>query len=302
MEPGVPLNRMRASDVFPKGDAPIQVERLQADKLSYPPHDHDFFELTVVFRGTGIHRSIHGQEPFERGRAVVLRPGTWHELRQGKGLDVAICSFPADLLRHELAWTLEDPGLSYLFWRGPLSLDRRGLMALTLDDEALAACGDCLDRLEAIQRDPDPLRRGDRIALLLLLLGELARHTGPADRAPDQRSRKTHSVVVRGTEMLEQDLAQEWTLLELAARLRVSQGHLVRLFTRWTGLPPLAYLAHRRAETAALLLVSTDLPVGEVGERVGYPDANYFARRFRRHFGLSASGYRARFARGHDSP
>jgi hypothetical protein len=29
---------------------------------------------------------------------------------------------------------------------------------------------------------------------------------------------------------------------------------------------------------------------------VGWPDQNYFARRFKVHFGLSASGYRARFA------
>ncbi|HEY0688196.1 MAG TPA: hypothetical protein VGD71_26205 [Kribbella sp.] len=32
-----------------------------------------------------------------------------------------------------------------------------------------------------------------------------------------------------------------------------------------------------------------------MGEAVGWPDQNYFARRFKSHYGLSASNYRARF-------
>jgi hypothetical protein len=35
-----------------------------------------------------------------------------------------------------------------------------------------------------------------------------------------------------------------------------------------------------------------------VGRAVGWPDQNYFARRFKAHFGLSASAYRHRFTAG----
>jgi AraC family transcriptional regulator, L-rhamnose operon transcriptional activator RhaR len=58
----------------------------------------------------------------------------------------------------------------------------------------------------------------------------------------------------------------------------------------------MAYLARRRVEKAAGLLLHTDQPVTQIGRSVGWPDQNYFARRFKAHFGLSATTYRSRFA------
>ena len=64
------------------------------------------------------------------------------------------------------------------------------------------------------------------------------------------------------------------------------------------GLPPMAYLAQVRAEHAAVLLLYSDEPITGIGRAVGWPDQNYFARRFKAHYGLSATTYRKRFATG----
>jgi AraC family L-rhamnose operon transcriptional activator RhaR len=61
---------------------------------------------------------------------------------------------------------------------------------------------------------------------------------------------------------------------------------------------PSTNLARLRAENAATLLLHTDQPVTCIGHAVGWPDQNYFARRFKAHYGLAATTYRARFA-GH---
>jgi AraC family L-rhamnose operon transcriptional activator RhaR len=58
----------------------------------------------------------------------------------------------------------------------------------------------------------------------------------------------------------------------------------------------MTYLAKRRVETAAEMLLHGDQSMKEIGEAVGWPDQNYFARRFKAHFGLSGTTYRARFA------
>jgi AraC-like DNA-binding protein len=92
--------------------------------------------------------------------------------------------------------------------------------------------------------------------------------------------------------------ARRWTLTELAAQVHLDPSYLVRLFKASTGLPPMAYLAQLRAEHAAALLLHTDQPITSISQAVGWPDQNYFARRFKAHYGLSATIYRARFAAG----
>ena len=96
--------------------------------------------------------------------------------------------------------------------------------------------------------------------------------------------------------MMEARLAHRWTLAELAEPLHLAPGYLVRLFKATTGLPPMAYLARLRAEHAATLLLHSDEPVMSIGQAVGWPDQNYFARRFKAHYGLSATSYRESFA------
>jgi len=40
------------------------------------------------------------------------------------------------------------------------------------------------------------------------------------------------------------------------------------------------------------LLVTTSIPIGTIGEQAGYPDALYFSRIFKRHFGVPPSKFR----------
>ncbi|WP_420481568.1 helix-turn-helix transcriptional regulator [Actinopolymorpha pittospori] len=81
-------------------------------------------------------------------------------------------------------------------------------------------------------------------------------------------------------------------------RDRDRANHLVRLFQRDLGVPPIAYLNRLRGQAAARLLVQTDAPISHIGVRVGWDDAGYFARRFKTAYGLSPSAYRSRALTG----
>jgi transcriptional regulator GlxA family with amidase domain len=68
-----------------------------------------------------------------------------------------------------------------------------------------------------------------------------------------------------------------------------------RRFRQATGLSPLEYVHTLRLEAAKHLLETGDRPVEAVAEDVGYEDAGFFGRLFRRQVGLTPAQYRKRF-------
>jgi AraC family L-rhamnose operon transcriptional activator RhaR len=137
--------------------------------------------------------------------------------------------------------------------------------------------------------------RGDMVARLTLSLSVVAR--AAASARDEEPIGLAHPAVISAMRLLEDRPAHPWTLPDLAEALHLTPGYLVRLFKSATGLPPMAYLARHRAERAAELLLDTDQPVTQIGRSVGWPDQNYFARRFKAHFGVTATAYRSQFAR-----
>ena len=82
----------------------------------------------------------------------------------------------------------------------------------------------------------------------------------------------------------------------LAASLRLSRFQLYRALRRETGEGPKDWTARRRIDRACRLLRETGRPVAEVAVAVGLPDANYFARFFRKRTGFSPRDWRRLFA------
>jgi AraC-like DNA-binding protein len=261
---------------------------------AHPVHTHSFVEIAVVMGGEGAQRSLAGRMPLSVGDVLVLRPGVWHGYQDCRALDLYNCVFSTELLRRELAWARADPQLGHLLWTGPYAGQRRGILTAHLSGATFGECVEHLDRLHDLRVFPASTHRGDLVGRLILFLSCLARSVAgglPAVNA-------THAAVLDGMRMMEERPAYHWTLTELAAALHVAPGYLVRLFKSSTGLPPMAYLSQHRVELAAARLLHTDQPIHRIGESVGWPDQNYFARRFKSHYGLSASTYRERFA-GH---
>ena len=261
-----------------------------------PPHDHDHMEIAVVLGGRGRHLSPQGEQPLRAGDVIILRPGTWHSFHDCHQLDVFNCSFKTQLLHRELSGLMIYPSLHYLFWAGPLAVNRQGLVALHLEKDELAPCLPPLEHLaKASYHDFRVASVVERVGYLTLFLAQLARALEDTPASFPGLSSRLHPSVQEGMRLLESDIAHPWTLKELAECLYVNHCHLARLFTASLGLAPMAYLARCRAERSAEFLLRTTKSSSEIAKEVGWPDPNYFARRFKAHFNMTPTQYREQF-------
>ncbi|MEV6302936.1 AraC family transcriptional regulator [Actinoplanes sp. NPDC051861] len=258
----------------------------------HPVHTHSFVEVATVAAGAGVHHSLNGRQRLNVGDVVVLRPGVWHGFEDCRDLEVYNLCFSAELLRRELNWTRDDPLLGPLLWTGPYTERRRGILTTTLAPESRAGYFTHLDQLARLRTLPQHLHRTDMIAHVVLALSCVARAAGGGARLDPM-----HPAVAAVMRRIEGQPAHNWTLGELADELHLAPSYLIRLFKSATGLPPIAFLHRHRVEIAAEMLLHSDRTVRAIADTVGWPDQNHFARRFRAHYGLSASEYRARFAR-----
>jgi AraC-like DNA-binding protein len=88
--------------------------------------------------------------------------------------------------------------------------------------------------------------------------------------------------------------APDTPIHELADLAGYSQAQFRRAFHAWVGMSPQEHATRLRLEEARRLLLTTDLVVGVVAERVGFQSLSYFTRLFKERFGVPPARYRRR--------
>jgi AraC-like DNA-binding protein len=102
--------------------------------------------------------------------------------------------------------------------------------------------------------------------------------------------------IARSVEFMKGHLGESLTVATLAALVNLSRSHYTTLFRRVTGYAPLSYLNHFRMQQAVQLLNSTELPIKQISDQLGFSDQFYFSRAFSKMHNHSPSEHRRRYA------
>ncbi|QIK95930.1 helix-turn-helix domain-containing protein [Sphingomonas sp. HDW15A] len=97
---------------------------------------------------------------------------------------------------------------------------------------------------------------------------------------------------------LKKNCLEECVVIKAVAQSRIPERTLKRRFKNATGLSIIHYVQNLRIEKAKQLLETTDLPIDEIGGKVGYENLSFFRQLFRRRCGLSPANYRRLFNAG----
>ena len=82
------------------------------------------------------------------------------------------------------------------------------------------------------------------------------------------------------------------TLTEAADMLGLSPSYLSRITCEYFGVSFKKLLTATRFETACSLLTTTELPIGDIINRVGYENSSYFHKEFKKRFGTTPNNFR----------
>jgi transcriptional regulator GlxA family with amidase domain len=103
------------------------------------------------------------------------------------------------------------------------------------------------------------------------------------------------AVIARSQAWIADNYASPSPVAAMAALSGIAERSFKRRFQQATGMSPLEYVHTLRLEEAKQMLEAGNAPVEAIANEVGYEDAGFFSRLFRRNVGLTPAHYRKRF-------
>ena len=246
---------------------------------SYPLHRHEgCCEIVVMLHGEVRHELAGGNFiEQEAGQVLLLRDGDSHALSGANFTYVNIMFAPAWLTRLESYTQLH------------------GLVA-QLDSGAASPVADVpASELQTYYELVDELRHhysreSGRQVFANFLAQTVTRYLAPVVAVDIPAG--TPDWLAETLSWLNQQHDQLPALDELLAHTCRCKEHVTRQFTQWIGLSPARYLAKLRIDRAAELLSTTNYPVQEVCDQVGFANESYFYRLFARQKGMTPLAWR----------
>lgn len=246
-------------------------------------HSSGACELLFVLAGR-VCTVMPGRRRFSTGPGgiVLIPPGTRHrdEFDPQTGLSVFMITFR---WRDASAYFSLLPCLDGLA-AGDASV-RHDVKILMARMRALLHSGTESDRL---------LARACLLDLLLTVLHAQLRRRTAGSRRDNGAGQRRRRLMLMARRYLDEHYAEEISLEIIAGKLGISPFYLSHLFSQESDFSLSAYLAELRMRQAERLLLTGRYSIKEAACAVGFRDGNYFAKVFRRHFGMTPGAVRNR--------
>lgn len=103
---------------------------------------------------------------------------------------------------------------------------------------------------------------------------------------------KMHMVAETISDYIDAHYKEDISLQEVAEAMNYSEVYFCKLFKQYFDKSFVTYMTDYRIERAKELLADVVINIKDIGAKVGYKDANYFAKVFKRVAGMTPSEYR----------
>lgn len=123
------------------------------------------------------------------------------------------------------------------------------------------------------------------VITLLLEINNLYNHISNPNRAAIDLSRKFKKEIYN-------NLHLQLSITDYASKLSVTPNHLNKSVKSVTGYSALILISKMKMIEAKYLLMTIDLTIADISEKIGFSDVSYFSRFFKKHEGVTPTEYR----------
>ncbi|PJJ53030.1 helix-turn-helix domain-containing protein [Hymenobacter chitinivorans] len=269
------------------GSGLLQLARAQGQQPAFRqnmlrPHRKDYYHLVFVQRGGSRHWVDMTPYVLKENALYFSAPG---QLQLKEKL-LPLWGFSLAFTREFLALQ-PNAALAQL----PLLRNPQNGHELLLAPADVAFVEDLFTKLEAEYQQPGEWQQPMLTAHLTVLLTYLSRlYTA---QFPGDEPSADQLLLQRYRARIEECFRERHEVSAYAALLHISAGHLSEVVKAQSGKPAIAHIQERLVLEARRLLFHTPQSVKEIAFDLGFADASYFSRFFKRETGLTPAEYRA---------
>lgn len=282
--PGLPVFALAAFPQHPTRRA-FYLERLETHVANFPavsaPHAHSFYLLLYVTQGQGTHTIDLVTYDLKPGSLFFMAPGQVHHWQLSADAAGILLFFDPDF------YLFRYPG-PRLFEYPFFTARHAPVLYLSPGEEELFPL---FGRMAREAAAPAPHQDDVLCAYLHIVLELAARHTlAPATLNHEPR----HGLQLLrefGTH-LTQHFRRSRAVQEYAQLLHISPNHLNALCRRHLGKTASQLIQERVVLEAQRLLTHSTHTIAQIADALGFEDASYFGRYFRKHTGHTPEHYR----------
>ncbi|MBQ4629981.1 MAG: AraC family transcriptional regulator [Clostridia bacterium] len=244
-------------------------------------HDHEFFEFVITLDNNSIHECNNVKTRLKKNSLMLIRPCDVHRFADEKQGEFCYVNLAFDsVLFGEVASFLQSPNLSKIL------LETEQPAVAVLNDKDAESVKNKFQKLLSSESIVEP-----KVYVRVVLVTLISRYflNNVVEKDLDFDMPQWFLQLCSEMHKIENFSIGIERMKDISA---MSYGYIGQCFKKYMNITPTEYVNKIRIESAANMLLSSNMKVIDICMACGFGCVDYFGKLFKKHYRLSPSEYR----------
>jgi AraC-like DNA-binding protein len=230
------------------------------------------YQIVYITEGAGVFQNRHKVYRITPGSVFVLFPGEWHRYRplRSTGWKSHYIGLNGDMAK--------------ILFKSPYFSPDNPIQNISINGEVL----ETFDKILSMTLSEKPGYHQICIGLLIAYINQIIAQI----RYKEFEGKEIEVKIREARYILNKRINEDVDAKLLAEELNMGYSYFRKMFTKYTGMPPIQYHLQLRIKQAEIMLTSSNKTVKEISYYLGFESAFYFSRVFKEKTNMSPVDFR----------